>query len=191
MPNRDGSMPARPRKRARFRDGKPPFSIGAAPTVRLSEEYGGVESPAAWATGRAAPELGRVLLPKPVARRPSAVQVSYLSATQSIVPYMPRGGAIVAPLTGGATFRRRLRRRCLGLLIAACACFALTFYSPVALLAAALCAVVATLELRSCWARLSPSAHGMAAAAFALSAAAVAMWVAERLLHGGGVWPWR
>jgi hypothetical protein len=70
-------------------------------------------------------------------------------------------------------------------------CFALTFYSPVALVAAVVCAAVATLELRSGWARLSPSAHGMAAAAFALSAAAVVMWAAEWLLRNGRMWPWR
>ncbi|MBT3269114.1 hypothetical protein HN371_18350 [Candidatus Poribacteria bacterium] len=186
MPNRDGA-----RKRTRFRDGRPPLTIGVAPTIRLSEEYGAVESPAAWAAGRAAPDIGRARLPKPVARRPSAVQVSYLSATQSIVPYMTRGGPLVAPLAGGPTFRRRLRRRCLLLLIAACVCFALTFYSPVALVAAVVCAAVATLELRSGWARLSPSAHGMAAAAFALSAAAVVMWAAEWLLRNGRMWPWR
>lgn len=189
MPERDTAEPGIRRRRARFRDGRPPLNLGAAPTIRLGEGYDLVRPELLSRPGRAAPAMTRSLLPKPVARRPSPIQVSYRSAMQSVVPCLPRAVALVRPLPGGTTFRRRLRRRCLLLFVAGCACFVAAFYTPLAAVPAALCALAAAAELRSAWSRPSPVAHAMAAAALALSAASVLARPIAWMLHRGFTWP--
>ncbi len=160
-----------------------PLNIGAAPTIRLSEELARAVAEVDWRPGEAAAGLPRAGVSKPPAPRTSSALAPLRIGGHSLVPFAPRAGALVAPFARSTEFLRKSKRRCALLLGAASVSFALAFYTPVAVLAAVACAAVSMAELRSGWSRISPSGHGMAAASLALSAAAVVTQAAGWLLH--------
>ncbi len=181
MSDREGARRVGHRRASRQR--RAPLNIGVAPTIRLSEELARGAADVDWQPGVAAADIPRVGAAKPPVRRPTAALAPLRSAGHSLVPFASRNAALAAPFTRSTEFARKSKRRCSLLLGAASISFALAFYTPIAVLAALACAAVAMVELRSGWARISPSAHGMAAASLALSAAAVVTQAAGWLLH--------
>jgi|SaaInl4_135m_RNA_FD_contig_21_2129423_length_1090_multi_6_in_0_out_0_2 hypothetical protein len=181
MSDREGVRRAshdRPSRRRRA-----PLNIGVAPTIRLSDEITHGVATVDWRPGVPAPGLPRVGSVKPPVRRALGALTPLRVTRASLVPSVPRGAALAAPFTRSMEFTGKSKRRCLLLLGAASISFALAFYTPIAVLAALVCAAASIAELRWGWSRISPSAHGMAAASLALSAAAVVTQAAGWLLH--------